>query len=426
MNKSSAINNLNIFLVGGAVRDQLLNRTVTERDYLVVGATPEEMLKLGFTAVGKDFPVFLHPETKEEYALARTEKKAGKGYTGFECYAAPDVTIEQDLLRRDLTINAMAMDKNGNIIDPYNGQKDLKNKIFRHVSDAFLEDPLRVLRVARFAARYHQYGFKVADETMLLMKNISQQGELNTLSAERLFKEMQRSLNEPNPEIFFLVLKECGALAELLPELNKLWGIPAPEKWHPEICTGIHTMLALQQAVKLTNNTAVRFATLLHDLGKGLTAEEYLPSHHGHEKSGLPLVAAVCERFKVPSEYKKLALLVCQYHLHCHQAFQLKPTTILALFNHLDIWRNDNILNEFLTACAADLRGRTGFENNPYPQQKFLLALANETKKINAAPIIAKGYQGKAIKEQMEQERIKVIKAFKLTRLEEFQNSAPI
>lgn len=414
MKKVSSINHLNIFLVGGAVRDQLLNRNVTERDYLVVGSTPKEMLALGFTAVGKDFPVFLHPKTKEEYALARTEKKAGKGYTGFECYAAPDVTIEQDLLRRDLTINAMAMDKNGNIIDPYNGQKDLKDRIFRHVSDAFIEDPLRVLRIARFASRYHQYGFTIANETMALMTKISQQGELSTLSAERLFKEMQRSLDEPNPEVFFLVLKQCGALKVLLPELDKLWGIPAPEKWHPEICTGVHTMLALQQAVKLTKNTAVRFATLLHDLGKGLTPQEHLPSHHGHEKSGLPLVEAVCERFKVPSHYKKLALLVCQYHLHCHQALQLKPKTLLALFNHLDIWRNDNILNEFLTACVADMRGRTGFESKAYPQQDFLLALANETKKINAAPIIAKGFQGKAIKEQIEQERIKVINAIKL------------
>lgn len=413
MNKVTSLNNLNVLLVGGAVRDQLLNRTVTERDYLVIGSTPEEMLKLGFTAVGKDFPVFLHPKTKEEYALARTEKKAGKGYTGFECYAAPDVTIEQDLLRRDLTINAMAMDKNGNIIDPYNGQKDLKNKIFRHVSDAFVEDPLRVLRVARFAARYHQYGFTVADETIALMAKISEQGELNTLSAERLFKEMQRSLNEPNPEMFFLVLKKCGALKVLLPELEKLWGVPAPEKWHPEICTGVHTMLALQQAVLLTDNTAIRFATLLHDLGKGLTPEQHLPSHHGHEKSGLPLVEAVCERFKVPSDYKKLALLVCQYHLHSHQALQLKPQTILSLFNHLDIWRNGSILNEFLIACRADIQGRTGFENNPYPQQNFLLTLANEAKKVTAAPIIEKGFQGKAIKEQMDKARLHAIKQTK-------------
>lgn len=409
MNAFDNTHNLNIFLVGGAVRDQLLQREIVERDYLVVGSTPEEMLKLGFTAVGKDFPVFLHPQTKEEYALARTEKKAGQGYTGFTCYASPDVTIEDDLLRRDLTVNAMAIDKNGKLIDPYNGQQDLADKKLRHVSQAFVEDPLRVLRVARFAARYHQYGFTVADETIALMANITQQGELTTLSAERLFKELDRSLAEPNPEIFFEVLKACGALNVLLPEIDKLWGIPAPEKWHPEICTGKHTMLTLQQAVKLSPKNAVRFAALLHDLGKGLTPKQHWPKHHGHEKAGLPLVDNVCERFKVPTYYKKLARLVCQYHLHSHQAWQLKPKTILALFNHLDLWRNDEILMDFLLACRADMQGRTGFEHKLYPQQTFLAAAAQQAQEISAAPIIAQGYQGKAIKEQLEKARIKAI-----------------
>ncbi len=333
------LSSLNILLVGGAVRDTLLNRTITEKDYVVIGATREKMLALGFQQVGKDFPVFLHPQTHAEYALARTERKQGQGYTGFVCYAEPDVTLEEDLLRRDLTVNAMAMASNGDIIDPYNGQRDLNNKILRHVSNAFTEDPLRVLRVARFAARYHSYGFTIAPETMALMTKLSRSGELKALSAERIWKEIYRSLEESNPEVFFNVLYQCGALEELWPDLHKLWGVPNPKLHHPEICSGIHTMMVLQQAVQLSSKTSVRFAALCHDLGKSLTPTDQWPSHKGHETSGLVLIENICQTLKVPNNHKSLALKVCQYHLHCHKAFELKASTILSMFDKLDIWR---------------------------------------------------------------------------------------
>ena len=403
------ISSLNSFLVGGAVRDQLLKRQVVERDYLVVGSTVEEMLSLGFVQVGKDFPVFLHPETKEEFPLAPTEKKAGQGYTGFTCYASPEVTIEQDLLRRDLTVNAIAMDKNGQLIDPYNGQDDINNKVLRHVSDAFVEDPLRVLRVARFAARYHSYGFIIAPETMQLMTEITNNGEISTLSAERVFKEIQRSLEEDHPDVFFEVLRACGALKVLMPEVDCLWGIPNPALWHPEICTGVHTMMVLQQAVLLSNKASVRFAALCHDLGKGITPEQYWPKHHGHEKSGLALVKALCLRLKVPNDYSELALKVCEFHLHCHKAFELKPVTLLKLFNGLDVWRKPELFNDFLLACTADMKGRTGFENKPYPQVLFLAQLVEKTRLVSAQPYLAQGLQGKAIKEAMEAEKLSLI-----------------
>ncbi|WDE04243.1 multifunctional CCA addition/repair protein [Thalassomonas viridans] len=414
----SAANNhisseLNTYLVGGAVRDQLLGRQVTERDYLVVGATPEQMLELGFMPVGKDFPVFLHPTTKEEYALARTERKQGQGYTGFVCYADSDVTIEEDLKRRDLTVNAMAMSDSGEIIDPYNGQQDLENKLLRHVSEAFVEDPLRVLRVARFAARYYQYGFSVAPETVALMAEIAASGELQQLTAERVWKEMQRSLDEANPEVFFSVLRLCGALKELFPELDVLWGIPNPQRWHPEICSGLHTMMVLQQAVKLSDKTSVRFAALCHDLGKGLTEEEKLPSHPGHETSGLPLVEAVCQRFKVPNDSKRLALKVCEFHLMSHKAFDLRENTILKLFNQLDTWRKPEEFEDFLLSCEADYKGRLGFEDKPYPQAAYLRAAAQKASAINAKAFVEQGLKGVEIK--------KAIDAAKLTAIGEIK-----
>ncbi|WP_281556282.1 multifunctional CCA addition/repair protein [Thalassomonas sp. RHCl1] len=400
---------LDTYLVGGAVRDQLLGREVTERDYLVVGATPEQMLDLGFMPVGKDFPVFLHPKTKEEYALARTERKQGQGYTGFVCYADSDVTIEEDLKRRDLTVNAMAMSDSGEIIDPYNGQQDLNNKVLRHVSDAFVEDPLRVLRVARFAARYYQYGFSVAPETLALMAEISASGELQQLTAERVWKEMQRSLDEENPEVFFLVLRQCGALKELFPELDILWGIPNPERWHPEICSGLHTMMVLAQSVKLSNKTSVRFASLCHDLGKGLTEEETLPSHPGHETSGLPLVEAVCQRFKIPNDCKRLALKVCEFHLMCHKAFQLDEHRILKLFNQLDAWRKAEEFEDFLLSCEADYKGRLGFEDKTYPQAAYLRAAAKAASAINAKAFVEQGLKGLEIKKAIDAARLAAI-----------------
>lgn len=418
---------LNTYLVGGAVRDKLLNRPVKDKDYLVVGASIEQMKNLGYQQVGNDFPVFLHPKTKAEYALARTERKQGQGYTGFSCYFAPEVTIEEDLKRRDLTVNAMAMDDNGNIIDPYNGQKDLNDRILRHVSDAFTEDPLRVLRVARFAARYHKYGFIIADETLSLMQEISASGELKALTPERVWREMQLSLADGgahsdilsgNPEVFFEVLLKCGALEELWPELAILWGIPNPALWHPEICSGIHTMMVLQQAVLQTqtmpaeqndNKIAIRFAALCHDLGKGLTLDKLLPSHKGHEKSGLPLVEKISKQLKVPAHYKQLALKVCEFHLHCHKAFELKASTLLRMFNQLDIWRKPQEYDYFLMACKSDFLGRLGFEDRPYPQEQYLQAAAKAAREVTAKDFVEQGLQGPAIKEAMAEARLNVI-----------------
>lgn len=430
---STDTSTLDFYLVGGAVRDKLLNRPVKDNDYLVVGATVEQMLLLGFHQVGKDFPVFLHPKTKQEYALARTERKQGQGYTGFNCYAAPDVTIEQDLLRRDLTVNAMAMSENGTIIDPYHGQRDIENRVLRHVSDAFIEDPLRVLRVARFAARYYNDGFTIAAETLTLMTKISESGELATLSAERIWQEMHRALSEgydnesaeengkygnaQHPEIFFEVLHQCQALKALWPELDVLWGVPNPAQWHPEICSGIHTMMVLHQAVLLTpnhkNKTAIRFAALCHDLGKGLTISEQWPSHRGHEKSGLPLVEKISKQLKVPNYCKQLALKVCEHHLHCHKAFQLKASTLLRIFNQLDVWRKPQEFDDFLIACKSDFLGRLGFEHKPYPQEQYLKAAAQAATQVNAKPFVEQGLQGIAIKEAIAKARFQAIKEVK-------------
>jgi tRNA nucleotidyltransferase (CCA-adding enzyme) len=388
--KSTQIKNeLNTYLVGGAVRDMLLKRKVVERDYVVIGSTTEKMIALGFEQVGKDFPVFLHPKTKAEYALARTERKQGVGYTGFVCHASPDITLEQDLLRRDLTVNAMAMDDNGNIIDPYHGQDDLNNKILRHVSPAFSEDPLRVLRVARFAARYHYLGFSVAKETLQLMTDISQSGEISTLSAERVWQEMQRSLSESNPEVFFQRLHQCQALARIAPELDALWGK--------------YTMRILQQAVHLTptepsRNPAsimsIRFAALCHNLG-------------------VDSVKHICQQLKTPNQVKSLTLKVCEFHLSCHEAIELKPKAILTLFNQLDIWRKPAELEDFLLTCKAVFLGNTNNECENYPQADYLKKLANATKNISAKTFVEQGLKGLAIKEAMQQARLEIITKLK-------------
>lgn len=409
---------LDTYLVGGAVRDKLLGHKVYDHDFVVVGATIEQMLALGFKQVGKDFPVFLHPKTKEEYALARTERKQGQGYTGFVCNANTAVTLEEDLLRRDLTINAMAMPfadtvDSLNIIDPYNGQIDLDNRILRHVSSAFVEDPLRVLRVARFAARYHIYGFTVADETIQLMAKISKSGELAALSGERIWQEMQRSLAENNPEVFFQVLRDCGALEKIWPEINSLWGVPTPEKWHPEICSGIHTIMVLQQAVKLSSKTSVRFAALCHDLGKSLTLEENWPRHQGHEKSGLALVEKICDQLKIPKDHKNLALKVCEFHLHCHKASELKSSTIIKLFNNLDAWRKPEEFFDFLTTCTADFRGRLHFNEKPYPQVDYLKSAFNAALAVTAKEFVEKGLKGTDIKEAIYNKRIAIVQEVK-------------
>lgn len=401
------------YLVGGAVRDKLLGLPIKDQDWVVVGSTPEQMIAQGYQSVGADFPVFLHPKSKEEYALARIERKIGMGYTGFSCDASSEVSLEEDLMRRDLTINAMAMDDNGNIIDPYNGQKDLSNKLLRHVSDAFVEDPLRVLRVARFAARYHKLGFSIAPETLLLMQTIVANDELSALSAERVWQETARSLLESHPEVYFESLRACGALNVWFPEIAVLWGIPNPPQWHPEIDTGIHTIMVLQQAVKLSDKLSVRFAALVHDLGKGVTPKEHWPSHRGHEKLGLGLINTLCDRLKVPNECRELALMVSEFHTHLHQAFELKASTILSMLSRCDVWRKPQRFADFLLSCKADARGRTTFENSEYNNAAYIWQAYEAAAKVDIKAIVAKGYQGKAIKEQTEQQRINAIQAFK-------------
>lgn len=397
------------YLVGGAVRDRLLNYPYHEHDWVVVGATPQQMLDLGYQQVGKDFPVFLHPQTKEEHALARTERKNGKGYTGFSVYASPDVTLEQDLQRRDLTINAIAQADDGTLVDPFDGVGDIKNKILRHVSAAFAEDPLRVLRVARFYARYAHLGFTVATETLALMAQLSQ--ELDTLSPERVWQETAKALSEQTPQAYFQLLFDTGALTVLMPELAALWGVPQPAKWHPEIDTGVHTLLVLQQAAVLSSRLDIRFAALVHDLGKGVTKPELWPSHHGHEHTGLPLIKQLCDRLRVPNDCRDLALLVCEYHQIIHRAKELKSSTVLKLFDAIDLWRKPERLEAILLSCTADLRGRTGFDQAEYPQADYLQKLADAARQVTAKDLVAQGLKGEAIKQGLQLARLAAIKA---------------
>lgn len=407
------------YLVGGAVRDTLLGYPFHERDWVVVGATPQQMLELGYQQVGKDFPVFLHPQTKEEHALARTERKSGKGYTGFDVYAAPDVTLEQDLLRRDLTINAIAQADDGTLVDPFGGAKDIAAKVLRHVSNAFAEDPLRVLRVARFYARYAHLGFTVADETIALMAQLSE--ELTTLSPERVWQETAKALSEATPQAYFELLKQTGALEVLMPELTCLWGVPQPPKWHPEIDTGVHCMMVLRQAALISERLDIRFAALVHDLGKGLTDPALWPAHHGHEHSGLKPIQELCQRLRVPNECRDLALLVCEFHQLVHRAQELKSSTVLKLFDAIDLWRKPERLTAILKCCIADLRGRTGFEQAAYPQAEYLQALAAAALQVNAKSLVAQGLKGEQIKQGMVDARLQAISAAKA----ELANAAP-
>ncbi|MFC6439487.1 multifunctional CCA addition/repair protein [Bowmanella sp. JS7-9] len=404
---------MQIYLVGGAVRDKLLHLPVKDKDWVVVGASSEQMLEQGFIQVGKDFPVFLHPQSNEEYALARTERKTGTGYTGFSCDTSKDVTLELDLLRRDLTINAMAEDETGKIIDPYGGLRDLQDKILRHVSPAFSEDPLRVLRVARFAARFHHLGFRIAGETINLMSDIAQHGELNTLSPERVWQETARALGEHDPHIYFDVLHRCDALEYWFMELDRLWGVPNPAMWHPEIDTGVHTLMVLEQACQLSDKLSVRFAALVHDVGKGLTPAQRWPSHRGHETLGLQAIRDLCERIRAPNECRDLALLVSEYHSHVHRAFELRPATLLNLFDSADAWRKPQRFDDFLTACRADARGRSGFESTPYLQADYVRQAFNIASAVEVKSIIDAGYQGKQIREQLDIARIAALNDFK-------------
>lgn len=410
------------YLVGGAVRDQLLNIQIKDKDWVVVGSTPQNMLDLGYKQVGADFPVFLHPKSQEEYALARTERKSGKGYQGFTVDFHQDVTLVEDLVRRDLTINAMAQDEDGTIFDPFNGQQDLENKILRHVSPAFDEDPLRVLRVARFAARFAHLGFTIANETLSLMQKISESGELEHLTPERVWVETQRALTERSPWVFFETLKNCNALKVNFKELDNLFGVPQPEVHHPEIDTGLHSILCLQQASHLSSDTEVRFAALMHDLGKAKTEKENWPKHIAHEKLGLAPIKALCERLKVPNKHKELALKTCEFHTNVHQAFSLKASTVLKLFKNTDALRKPDRFDQMLLACKADSRGRFGFEEVPYLQKEYLQALLHAAANIDSKAIPLSGLVGPEIGKAIEAAKLDAIKQAMPLAKEQYSN----
>ncbi len=405
---------MKIYLVGGAVRDKLLGYPFHEHDWVVIGASPEEMLNLDYKPVGKDFPVFLHPDTNEEHALARTERKTGTGYHGFQFHTDKSVTLEQDLERRDLTINAMAEDHDGRIIDPYEGQKDLAEKKLRHVSAAFSEDPVRVLRVARFAARYHHLGFSIASETMTLIADIVQSGEMDHLTPERTWKETESSLKEKSPWVYFEILRECGALGKIFPELDRLFGVPQPEEHHPEVDTGVHTIMSLKQASLLSDSPEVRFATLVHDLGKGTTPKKEWPRHIAHEARSEKLIKKLCKRLRVPNHYRDLASAVGLLHTQCHTALLLKPVTVLKLLNNLDAFRRPEKLQDFLLACRADAQGRTGKENASYLQADYLLAAQAAAAAVETKPLMEQGLEGKALGEALQRERTKKIAHIKI------------
>jgi tRNA nucleotidyltransferase (CCA-adding enzyme) len=399
------------FLVGGAVRDALLRLPVKDRDWVVVGATPDAMLAEGYQQVGRDFPVFLHPRSREEYALARTERKSGNGYTGFVTQFAPDVTLEQDLQRRDLTINAIAQSDSGELIDPYGGQRDLAKRQLRHVSAAFNEDPLRVLRVARFAARFAHLNFRIADETQALMREMAVSGELAHLTAERVWKETEKALLTRNPQVYFQVLRDCGALQVLFPEIDNLYGIPAPIKWHPEIDTGIHALMTLAMSAALSDQLDVRFATLFHDVGKALTPAEKWPSHHGHGLAGVPIVEALCQRLRVPNQVRDLALVVTEFHDVVHTIERQPADALIALFDRIDAWRKPDRVEKMALTSEADARGRAGLESMTYPQgdylrQAFALAQAVPTKDVVAA-----GFKGAEVREELTRRRVAVLQA---------------
>jgi len=372
------------YLVGGAVRDQLLKLPVKDRDWVVVGASPDELIEKGYSQVGSDFPVFLHPQSKEEYALARTERKSAAGHKGFEVHYAKEVTLEEDLMRRDLTINAIAQAPSGDLIDPYNGLADIKNKVLRHVSNAFIEDPLRVLRVARFAARFAHLGFAVAPETLALMEQISNSGELRLLSSERVWREVSLALKADTPAEFIKTLRDCGALKIILPEVDALFGVPQPVKYHPEIDTGLHILLSLEQAALLTPDPTVRYAVLVHDVGKGITDPEKWPSHSGHEKMGVDLLKTINTRLKVPNEYAQLAAVVCEYHTLLHRVTELSPATLLLLLESADAIRRPERFEKFILACEADARGRTGLEKRDYPQHRYLSLAKDAVAKVDS------------------------------------------
>ncbi|QJC28652.1 multifunctional CCA addition/repair protein [Enterobacteriaceae endosymbiont of Plateumaris consimilis] len=403
---------MKIYLVGGAVRDIILNLKFSDRDWLVVGADINLMIKLGFKLVGKDFPVFLHPLTHEEYALARTEKKSGHGYGGFTYYSSPNVTLEEDLLRRDLTINAIAQDQSGKFYDPYHGIKDIHNKLLKHVSNSFKDDPLRVLRVARFAAKLSNLKFSIDKSTFKLMKIMSASGELSYLKPERIWKETENALKGVNPHIYFKILRKCGALSIIFPEIDKLYGIPAPAKWHPEIDTGIHTMMTLSIASKLTSNIGIRFAALCHDLGKGITPKKLWPRHNGHGIAGIPLIKKLCERLKIPNNIRDLAVLSAKVHDIIHDIYNQKAEDILNIYNMIDAWRKPYRVKQIALISESDARGRAKLDSIFYKQGKYFIDIYQHILKINNKDIIQNGIKGLNISKIINQRRLKLLKIF--------------
>ena len=403
---------MQVYLVGGAVRDELLGLPPTERDWCVVGSTPDELKALGYRPVGKDFPVFLHPETGDEYALARTERKTAAGYHGFRFDTSPSVTIEADLKRRDLTINAMARDADGHLIDPYGGSGDLEARVLRHVSEAFTEDPVRILRVAKFAARFRSLGFRIAGETLTLMHAMVANGEVDALVPDRVWKETEAALRGTSSRVFFETLRSCGALARVFPEVDALFGVPQPEKWHPEVDTGLHVMMVLDEAEKLTTSGAVRFAALVHDLGKATTPFYRLPSHPGHEQRGAKLIAEFSKRLPVPKAWRELAILVAEFHTHCHRAYELRPDTVLKVLERTDAFRRPERFDEFLLTCEADARGRGGLGDRQYHQVDYLRRAADAARAIDAGEI-ARRAGGNDVPAAIRRERITALKSFK-------------
>jgi tRNA nucleotidyltransferase (CCA-adding enzyme) len=406
---------MQVYLVGGAVRDRLLGLPIRERDWVVVGADPLELVRAGYRSVGREFPVFLHPQTHEEYALARRERKVGPGYRGFTTQFSPDVTLEEDLMRRDLTINAIAAVDGGALIDPYGGQADLAARLLRHVSPAFVEDPVRVLRVARFAARFASLGFRVAPETLELMRRMTADGEVSALVPERVWQETERALAEADPQVFFETLRACGALAVIFPEIDALFGVPQPPRWHPEIDTGVHVMLALTVAARSGAPPAVRFAVLTHDLGKALTPRARWPSHPGHEQAGVPLIEALCDRLKVPNAQRELAILAARHHTLVHRARELKPATVLTLLEECDAFRRPERFAELLLACEADARGRAGREQEPYPQAAYLAAAHAAAAAVTLSEEERRGLEGKEIGAQLRRRRLAALTALRAT-----------
>ncbi len=398
----------NIYCVGGAVRDELLGLPVKDRDFVVVGSSPECMIKAGFKPVGKDFPVFLHPDTHEEYALARTERKTAKGYKGFQVYAAPDVTLEQDLSRRDFTINTIAKAEDGTLIDPFHGQADIQKKVLRHVSDAFVEDPVRILRAARFLARFTD--FSLAPETLKLMRQMVADGEVDALVPERVWQELSRGLMEAKPSRMFETLRACGALQRILPELNALWGVPQPPQHHPEIDTGVHVMMVIDYAAGQSFSLPVRFAALMHDLGKGTTPKDMLPRHIGHEARSVHLLKDICKRLRVPSDCRELAHVVAKFHGKLHQAGKMRPDTLLEFLLELDAIRQPERFEDFLKACEADSRGRTGLEDCPQPEAELTRAALKAAMRVDAGAAAKKFSEPEKIKQAVFMARLDAVK----------------